>query len=1187
MSTASPEDLLAQLQETLASDPDNPSHHYNLGLYLWERGEAAGGEESKQYQERAAEHFVASAKLNPSDGAAFRFLGHYYSRVSVDAQRATKCYQRAVTLNPDDFKAGEGLCDLLDGSGKESLEIALCREASEKSPRAFWAFRRLGYLLLHQKKWSEAVQSLQHAIRGYPVSADLWEALGLAYQHLGMFTAAGKSYGRAIELEDLRVFALIESGNIMLLLGSYRKGVEQFRRALEIAPHNVSAHFGLASGLLGWSKECVNSGAFGWGASLLEEASEVTVAATRITGNVSSTWKLHGDIQIAYAKCFPWEDERSNIDIDEETFKTSINHWKKTCLLAANSAKHSYQRALHLTPWQANIYADVAISLDLVYSLEERYTPDLGAWQLPERMSMGGLMLEGVNNEFWVILGCLSNNYALKQHALIRGLQLDVSLSIAWAYLGKLYRKLGEKQLARQAFDHARSIDPSLALPWAGMSVDSQDGKYSPNEAYESCLRAVQVMPLAEFQLGLGSLAAVSGHLLSPQVFGAIRQAVQRAPYYPELHNLNGLVCEARSDYQSAIAAYRQARCALCIGYDSKEAVKPYIADVSFNLARSLCQAGHALDAAQECEDLKKDGLLDSKGFQIYAVALWQLGKNDLALTVARNLAEKVSTMNQTCATAALGLICTLIYRITGEDRAAAMILKLPKKFLQSVRMSFIVTTIAALDPRGELQLLLLNNFHSVTSHDVVAEMHSIIAIRKMISHGSRQNLEIYSGVNYLKRALHMYPDSSLLRSQLSSLLLSSGDWAASHKATRCTVIPTGPPVEKCIKSPYEIHGTAGVVCYAGGATSLKFSFPTCNGHLMHGARGIYHLQRWLHQEPWNQEAHYLLVLNVLQKAREEKFPQHLCVTLKRLIVAALDKEIYMKENELYKYQKVLLLLCASEISLQHGDYHGCISHATDALGLLTSNSCPFFAHLQLCRAYAALNDLPSLRNEFLNCLQFKTDKQIGWISLKYLEARYKLQSSSDTIGIDFQTCPTGIGSSSNMWAAVFDLVCAQSFIWDEDFFGAEQALAHACSVGDADSCLLLCHGAVCMELARQQAGSQFLWRAVSSLTKAQETSPVPLPIVSALLAQAEASLGARAKWERNLRLEWFSWPAETRPAELYFQMHLLARQSNARPDQRAMIESWQSSERWILRAIHLNPSCLRYWKVLQKLTGS
>ena len=48
------------------------------------------------------------------------------------------------------------------------------------------------------------------------------------------------------------------------------KGIEQFRQALEISPKSVSAHYGLASGLLSLSKECTNLGAFSWGTSLLE-----------------------------------------------------------------------------------------------------------------------------------------------------------------------------------------------------------------------------------------------------------------------------------------------------------------------------------------------------------------------------------------------------------------------------------------------------------------------------------------------------------------------------------------------------------------------------------------------------------------------------------------------------------------------------------------------------------------------------------------------------------------------------------------------------------------------------------------------------------------------------------------------------------------------------------------------------
>ncbi|WOL13945.1 tetratricopeptide repeat protein SKI3 isoform X1 [Canna indica] len=1184
--------LLRQLQETLDSDPDNPSHHYNLGLYLWESSEAMGDcvGQSAQLKERAAEHFMASAKLNPSNGAAFRFLGHYYSRVSVDAQRSAKCYQRAVTLDPFDSEAGEALCDMLDGDGKESLEIAVCKEASEKSPRAFWAFQRLGYLQVHQRKWSEAVPSLQHAIRGFPTCTDLWEALGLAYHRLGMFTAAIKSYGRAIELDNSRIFALLESGYIQLMLGSFRKGVEQFRCALELAPCNLSAHFGLASGLLGWSKDCIKSGAFVWAADLLREASEAAKTSTSLSGNLYSAWKLQGDIQIAYTSCFPWESERSGYDIDEELFKSSITNWKNTCHSAAKNAKLSYQRALHLAPWHANIYADIAISVDLIDFLEDRNKDSQEAWQLPERMALGGLLLEGVNKEFWVLLGSLASTNALKQHALIRGLELDLSLSEAWAFLGKLYRNLGEKQLANQAFDHARSIDPSLALPWAGMSANYQDGLCSANEAYESCLWAVQILPLAEFQVGLAALAVLSGQVQSPQVLGAIGQAVQRAPYSPESHNLHGLVCESRKDYQSAIMAYQRARCLLKIISNFKGDIKSCLVDVSVNLARSLCKAGRALDAVHECENLNEEGLLDAKSLQIYAVALWKLGQYNLALTMARKLAEDVSTMKHTSAAAALGLICTLTYNICGFNSVVTMIRKFPSECLRSSRMSLIVCALNALDRKNQLHSLLPSIPQTVVSHGMIIEMHSITAIGKMlqITGESNQALAVEKGVNYLRKALHMYPNSTLIRSHLGSLLLSSDDLMAPAKAARCAVVPTGHPcpINKGFRLPYEIHGAAAAACHSFCSAIPKFSFPTCNDELMHGARSLPLLQRRLHQEPWNQNARYLLILSILQKAREEKFPHQLCIILKHLILDAISREKFLRENKLSHSRSIILLLCASEISLQTGDFPGCIRYATDALNVLPTHSDLFFAHLQLCRAYAVQEDYSNLRNQYTNCLQIKTNHPIGWLLLKYLESRYSLQNNSDIIEENFRTCIASKGISANCWIANFELVSAQCYMWHQDYFRAEQALTRACAA-NTDSCLLLCHGAICMELARQQGGPQFVSRSISSLTKAQNNSPTLLPIVSLLLAQAEASFGAKAKWEKHLSLEWFAWPAEMRPAELYFQMHLLAKQPSTGSTQDRCIAYTQSSERWIQRAIHLNPSCLRYWRTLEMAVAS
>ncbi|RRT39850.1 hypothetical protein B296_00057755 [Ensete ventricosum] len=162
----------------------------------------------------------------------------------------------------------------------------------------------------------------------------------------------------------------------LLLLFLVVLGVEQFRCAMELAPHNISAHLGLASGLLGWSKDCIKSGAFGWAADLLQGSPYWFISVYRPVGVLLCT----NVPCIAYAKCYPWGTGRIGYEIDEDLLKSSIISWKKTCYSAGISAKHSYQRALHLAPWQANIYTDIALSLDFIDSLEERNNNDLEIW---------------------------------------------------------------------------------------------------------------------------------------------------------------------------------------------------------------------------------------------------------------------------------------------------------------------------------------------------------------------------------------------------------------------------------------------------------------------------------------------------------------------------------------------------------------------------------------------------------------------------------------------------------------------------------------------------------------------------------------------------------------------------------------------------------------------------------------
>jgi tetratricopeptide (TPR) repeat protein len=102
---------------------------------------------------------------------------------------------------------------MMAASGQRRAEVAMCREACQRSPRAYWAWRRVGFLEAAAGRWQEALVSLQHALRDAR-NAEAWEALALAYQRLGKFTAALKAYGQAEKLEKadgkVPVFTLLQ-----------------------------------------------------------------------------------------------------------------------------------------------------------------------------------------------------------------------------------------------------------------------------------------------------------------------------------------------------------------------------------------------------------------------------------------------------------------------------------------------------------------------------------------------------------------------------------------------------------------------------------------------------------------------------------------------------------------------------------------------------------------------------------------------------------------------------------------------------------------------------------------------------------------------------------------------------------------------------------------------------------------
>jgi Flp pilus assembly protein TadD len=88
--------------------------------------------------------------------------------------------------------SGNGLVRLQRSAGASDRAIALCKEVAGREPRALWAHRSLGFLLLGNGQGDAAVTAFQVALRGDASNARTWEGLGAAYQTLGRLTAALK-----------------------------------------------------------------------------------------------------------------------------------------------------------------------------------------------------------------------------------------------------------------------------------------------------------------------------------------------------------------------------------------------------------------------------------------------------------------------------------------------------------------------------------------------------------------------------------------------------------------------------------------------------------------------------------------------------------------------------------------------------------------------------------------------------------------------------------------------------------------------------------------------------------------------------------------------------------------------------------------------------------------------------------
>ncbi|XLR38920.1 hypothetical protein S83_023580, partial [Arachis hypogaea] len=111
-----------------------------------------------------------------------------------------------------------------------------------------------------------------------------------------------------------------------------------------------------------------------------------------------------------------------------------------------------------------------------------------------------------------------------------------------------------------------------------------------------------------------------------------------------------------------------------------------------------------------------------------------------------------------------VSFIFRLLYYISGLDAVINNIMKMLNELIQSSKVNFVMPAIDALDGLNHLGFFVSSNLYFLKDHDEIARVHFLIALGKPVKNGHDGFLAVQSGIAYLKRILHIFPNCSLIR---------------------------------------------------------------------------------------------------------------------------------------------------------------------------------------------------------------------------------------------------------------------------------------------------------------------------------------------------------------------------------------------------------------------------------------
>lgn len=656
---------VVEIRDTRKEQENTDDEKYPRARAWWRLGRTEWMINTPESRQQAEDWFMASLRADDSYASSYTALGICYAEQSPpDHERSLRCFQKAFELDATETEAAKRLAFGYAEEDEWSLVRAIATRVMEGeggvegvaggqvmnaagrfAPKNGWAWKALGSTemvssfagsgtdIQHYKKYPQAVDAYNIALRAQPEDASMWRMLGWAYVKCGRHIAGLKALNRALELDPEAWMARYHIGEVYMQLGQYVQAIDSFKEVdAQTGGNEIGVTALLADATLALGLQAASQGFHERSRSSFHEAIGYALAVVKTGAHRAWAWKLIGDAALKLAETeVTSADIESNarvlhpvlevLDADDEDRRSAVNNLghARNLLQSPPSTGYTAKAAVFFLAFRAHLLknehsADAAL-YDLgcalhAFALKSDGEEKAAAVKAAVAAVRLALERDASDERLWNALGviCSEAGKQLAQHAFVVSLECYAKDPVVWTNLGYLYLELDDRELANQCFLKAQIMDPDYARAWFGQATLAQrDGQHETAANLFAHSFTLSQGSLLEADLAL-ALSAFGPFLYGPrdtktlhQPAFALKRYTGARPSSAAAQHLYALVCERLGMADVAVTALEKATSLLEAEFEAAESaeIEAEYTIALANLGRVRLAAG-AYDGALE-----------------------------------------------------------------------------------------------------------------------------------------------------------------------------------------------------------------------------------------------------------------------------------------------------------------------------------------------------------------------------------------------------------------------------------------------------------------------------------------------------------------------------------------------------------------------------------------------------------